>query len=70
MDDSLDVVRLGNAALHAQLCASQLTLAHGIIIESGRVSAPSISRAIDSMRDAAGQLGYDLVKREPKQEAA
>jgi hypothetical protein len=60
----------GNAAHYAQVSASDLMLAYGICLESGRVSDTALNSAITYLIKTADALGYDLVKRQDKEEAA
>jgi hypothetical protein len=59
-----------DAAYHGQACASDLLVAYGIKIDSNRVSKVYTDNALTHFHKMAAALGYDLVKRKEKREAA
>jgi hypothetical protein len=58
------------AHYHAQAAANDLLTAHVIRAEVGRVSPIYTESAMKHAQKFAGALGYDLVRREPAEEAA
>jgi hypothetical protein len=58
------------AHYHAQAAANDLLVAHTIRAESGRVPNIYVETASGHVQKMAAALGYELVKREPAEEAA
>jgi hypothetical protein len=58
------------AHYHAQAAANDLLTAHTILSEVGRVSPIYTESAMKHAQKFAAALGFDLVEREEKQEAA
>jgi hypothetical protein len=59
-----------DAHYYAQQAANDLITANAIYNESGRISPSLTDSALRNATKFAAALGYDLVKREEKQEAA
>jgi DhnA family fructose-bisphosphate aldolase class Ia len=55
---------------HAQQCANDMLQAYTIKCETGRTSNTYTDGALGHAKKLAAALGYDLVKREPAEEAA
>lgn len=62
--------KIWDAHYHAQQAANDLLVAHTIRAEVGRVSPTYTEQALSHAKKLAAALGFDLVKREEKREAA